>query len=210
MIYSIVGTEKNGREKAYKTLLKDKVVTDVIYNENYLQAEKYIDSVDLFGGEQIINLVGFMEKQESRDALIELFPKLKDSKNFFIIDEPFADANKIKRLEKYSEKVFDCREDKEGEASPFPMCNAFAKRDKKAVFVEWIKIKDISEPLEMIHGALWWKMRTIWEDTLNGKKTGFTLEECENFGEEIMKASMDAHRGEVGLKEKLEEVLIGV
>lgn len=135
---------------------------------------------------------------------------MKDSGNIFIIDEPFADANRVKRLEKYAEKVYDAREEKEGEASPFPLCNAFGKRDKKEAFIEWMKIKDVSEPIEMVHGALWWKMKTIWEDTLTGKPTKFTKEECERFGGMFMRATMDVYRGKGNLKDNLERIILEV
>ena len=210
MIYTVIGTNQKKREEYLRTILKDKNVSLHIYSEQVATLRPLVDASSLFGEEIVALLIQLMDSQASRDEVIDLFPLMKESKNIFVIDEPFADANRTKRLEKYSEKLFDCREEKEGEASPFLLCNAFAKRDKKQAFIEWMKIKDVSEPLEMIHGALWWKMRMIWEDTLNGKPTKFTKSECEKFSEEIMKSILDAHRGKVDLKLKLEEVILSV
>lgn len=210
MIYSIVGTNKEKRERANRELFKDKSVTVVIHSEQVFALEPLIDQVDLFGSAVVASLNQLMEVASSKEILIDLLPKLQESKNVFIVDEPFADANKFKKLEKYSEKVFDCREEKEGEASPFPMCNAFAKRDKKEVFLEWMKIKDVSEPLEMVHGALWWKMRAEWEGVLNGRPSKFTKRECEDFSERIVKSFLDSHRGEKDLKVELERIILSI
>jgi len=210
MLYSIVGTNKERRERVVRELLKDKSITVNIYGEQVYMIEALVDQVDLFGIPIVASLNQLMELASSREILVDLLPKLQESKNVFIIDEPFADANKFKKLEKYSEKIFDCREEGALEASPFPMCNAFARRDKKAVFVEWIKIKDVSVPLEMVHGALWWQMKKIWEDTINGKPTKFSISECEKFGEEIVKSFLDSHRGEKDLKVEMERVVLGV
>ena len=210
MIYGVVGTNQKIRDEAFKKILKEKSASVHIYSEQIAGLRPLIDATNLFGEEIIAMLIQTMDKAESREAVIDLLSDMKDSKNIFIIDEPFADANRIKRLEKYSERLVDAREEKEQELKPFTFCEAFARRDKKQTFIECVKIKDVSEPLEMVHMALWWKMKTIWADTLNGKATKFTKAECEKFGEEIMKASLDAHRGERGLKMKLEEVVLKV
>lgn len=210
MIYSVVGTNQKIREESFKKILNGRNSTTYIYNEQIANLKPLIDATSLFGDEIIVTLIQTLDKAESREVVYDLFAEMKDSKNLFIMDEPFADSNRIKRMEKYSEKVFDAREEKEKELSPFNMCNSFGRKDKKQTFVEWIKIKDIAEPLEMVHGALWWKIKTIWGDTLDGKKTNFNLDECEKFGEEILRSSLDAHRGKVDLKNKLEEIILKV
>jgi hypothetical protein len=209
MIYAIVGTDTNKREKAYESLTKVGVVSSHIYSEQIATLEPLIEASSLFGEKIVANLIQVMDVASSRDEVIRLLPAMKESSNIFIIDEPFADANRVKRLEKYAEKVFDAREEKKKDVDVFTLCNLFAKRDKKGAWIEWMRIRDLDSP-EAIHGALWWKFTTIWQDTRAGRPTKFTLEDCENIGGKLMRASIEAHRGEKDLKVVLEEVILGL
>lgn len=209
MLYSIVGTEINKREKAYEELLKVGKISAHIYSEQVATLEALIQASSLFGDKIVANLIQVMDVASSRDELIRLFPDMKDSSNIFIIDEPFADANRFKRLEKYSEKIFDARGPKEKDADVFTLCNLFERRDKRGAWVEWMKVRDTDSP-EAFQGALWWKMKTIWEDTLNGRPTKFTKDECEIFASKILRSSIEAHRGEGDLGMKLEEIILSI
>lgn len=209
MIYAIVGTNIKKREKAseYFTKLGDPVAN--IYSEQIASLEALLSSSSLFGDKVLVNLIQTMDLGSSRDEVVRLLPDMKESKNIFIIDEPFADANRFKRLEKYADKIFDAREEKEGDVDVFTLCNLFAKRDKKGVWIEWMRVRDL-DSAEAIHGALWWKVRTIWEDNLNGRPTKFTKEECEVFASRIVRASILAHRGERDLKVELEKSFLSL
>lgn len=209
MIYSIVGTEIKKREQASKAVLKYGTVSVHIYSERIALLKPLVEAQSLFGGTIVAMLEQTMEVASSREIVVDLLPDMKDSPNVFIIDEPFADANRVKKLEKYSEKVFDCREPKEEGVSPFPLCKAFARRDKKTAWAEWMKIKDIQSG-EAIHGALWWQMKTVWEDTLSGHPTKFTKDECKDISKRILRASLDAHRGKKDLKVELESIILSV
>lgn len=211
MIYAIVGTNKEKREQAQVELARLGSATAHVYSEHVGALASYVEAQSMFGDKIIVHVVQVMEQAATRDMLIALLQDMKASNSVFIIDEPFADANRVKRLEKYAEKVFDARDvsAKAKEGDPFALCNAFARRDKKAVWVEWMKIHE-KESLEAIHGALWWKMKTIWLDTRQGVPTKFTERECEIFGGRIIRASLDAHRGKADLKRELESILLGV
>lgn len=210
MIYAIVGTGREKREKANDAIGKFGIPTNHIYSEQIAILPALTEATSLFGEKVIALLVQTMDKAESREVVTELLPEMKTSENIFIIDEPFADANRVKKLEKYADKLYDCREEKEEGVSPFPLCNAFARRDKKQAFIEWMNIRDTVDSMEIVHGALWWKMKTVWEDTLSGKPTKFTKEECERIGEKLAKAPMDAYRGKGNLKEKLEQIILEI
>lgn len=209
MIYSIVGTDTVKREKAYEGLKKIGNISTHIYSEQIGGLEALIEASNLFGDKIIVNLIQVMDVAFSRDEIIRLLPKMKDSKNVFVVDEPFADANRLKRLEKYSEKIFDAREEKIKDIDVFTLCNLFAKRDKKGLWVEWMNVKD-KESGEAIHGALWWKFSTLWQDVRSGKPSKFTLQECEEIGGRLVKSSILAHRGEKDLKVELEAILLSI
>ena len=209
MIYTIVGTDVTKREKAYKELEKYGAISTHIYSEQIGSLASYIDIQSLFGEKSIINLLQVMDVASSREELVRLLPEMKDSVTVFIIDEPFADTNKVTRLTKVSEKVYDAREPKKGDVDVFTLCTLFAKRDKKSLWIEWMRIRDLDSP-EAIQGALWWKFTTIWGDVRSGKVTKFTASECEVIGGRLMRASVLAHRGEIDLKKELEEIILGV
>ncbi|MSR71646.1 MAG: hypothetical protein EXS50_03220 [Candidatus Taylorbacteria bacterium] len=209
MIYSIVGTNREVRERAYEELSKLGTVTTHIYSEQIATLEPLISATSLFGDKVIANLIQVMDVASSRDLLIDMMSKMKESENIFIIDEPFADANRVKRLEKFSKKIFNAREEKTKDVDVFMLCSLFTKRDKKNAWLEWMKIKELESP-EAIHGALWWKFTTIWQDTRAGKPTKFTLKECEDFGGKLLRSSILSHRGERDLKVELEAIIFNL
>ncbi|MCF7844190.1 hypothetical protein K9M47_04885 [Candidatus Gracilibacteria bacterium] len=209
MIYAIVGTDTNKREKAYEIISSLGDVSAHIYSEQTATLEPLISASNLFGDSVIVNLIQVMDLASSRDEVVRLLPDMKESLNIFIIDEPFADANRVAKLTKYAEKVYDAREEKKKDVDVFTLCNLFARRDKKEVWVEWMRIRDLDSP-EAIHGALWWKFQTIWADVRAGKPSKFTLSECEEIGGKLLRAPILAHRGEADLKVELEKIMLSI
>lgn len=207
MIYTVVGTDKDIREKAFATLLSQGQATVHLYSEKIGELEALISAKSLFGEAIVVHLVQTFDMALSRDEVVRLLPDMENSENIFIIDEPFADANRVKKLEKYSKKLYDAREVKEKESDIFYLANLFAKRDKKNTWLEWQRIKE-EKSGESIQGALWWKMKTIWEDTLSGRPTKFSQEECEDFASMLVRSTMDAHRGKTDLKLELERIIL--
>ena len=72
-----------------------------------------------------------------------------------------------------------------------------------------MNVKD-KESGEAIQGALWWKWREVWQDTLSGKKTAYTLPECEKIGKELLCSTIVAHRGEGDLMTELERIVLSI
>lgn len=210
MIYTIVGTDLAKREKALKEVSAFGVATAHIYSEQVAMLESFTQASSLFGEKVVVYLMQVMDVAASREELVRLLPDLKDSTNIFIIDEPFADANRVTRLTKYSEKVFDAREAKKKDVDAFTLCTLLAKRDKKALWVEWMNVRDRIESGEAIHGALWWKWTTMWAGVRAGAPAKYSLKECEAIGARLVRAPILAHRGEKDLKLEIEEILLSV
>jgi hypothetical protein len=209
MIYAIIGTNPKKREEARREMTKLGTAASHIYGENVRDLESFLEASSLFGGTIIVDCISLLEGGASKEEAVRLLPRMKDSGTIFIVDEPFAVATTITLLTQYTEKVFDCREEKERDLDPFLLCTAFAKRDKKTAWVEWMKIRDELQA-EAIQGALWWKFQIIWQDTKNGKPSKFTLDECEAIGERLVKSSILAHRGEKDLKVELECLILSL
>ncbi len=208
MIYSIFGTDVNKRKQAISKLSGLNISTH-LYSENYLSLRPLIEANSLFGDKISTFVIQMMDEASSKNELLSLISDMKDSQNVFIIDEPNANQNVVKQIGKYAEEIFDCREEKGKEANPFSMTNAFLKRDKKNAWLEFMKIKE-NESMEAIHGALWWRMKTIWEDVLNKRGSKYTKNDCENFGGKIVRSVLDAHNGEKELDKELEKIILSI
>ncbi len=209
MIYALVGTERTKRDKAHKEIAKVGAPTAHIYAEQISALKPLIEATSLFGDKVIAHLIQTLDKAETREYVYDLLPLMKESPNIFVLDEPFADANRFKKLQKFVEVMFDAREEKEETASPFALANAFSRRDKKSVWLEWMKVRDVESP-EAIQGMLWWKFQTIWSDVKSGRPGKFTLSECEELGGRILRSSILAHRGEKDLKVELESIILSI
>lgn len=213
MIFSIIGTDLKKRNKAFAEALKGKDISSHIYSHTVYMIEPLIEAQDIFGGEVIVVMEQTMDKargdeESNKEIVKKLLPKIAESKNIFIIDEPFADMFLVKNLEKYSEQVFDCREEKIKERNAFALCDALERRDRRSAFVEWMKIKDLAA--EMTHGAIWWKVRTMWEAGLSGARLNYSLEEIELMSKKLIDMSHEAHRGKGDLRREVERLVLGI
>lgn len=209
MIYTIVGTHKAIREKAHKEISSLGTVTHYIYSEHIDELKGHIDAVSLFGEKVIVTCVQVGSNASSKELFVELLDEMKSSANIFIIDEPFADIHLSNRLSKVSVQFFNAKEEKVKDNSVFTLCDSFAKRDKKQAWVDFMAIRDKTEG-EAIQGALWWKFQQVWQAVKTGKKSAFTLSECERIGGEIVRSSIMAHRGEKDLMTELERIILSL
>ena len=207
MIYSIVGTHKEVREKGLRELATLGAVTQYIYSEHSSFLESHIDAASLFGEVVVISCVQLGDNAPSKEILVSLLDKMKVSKNIFIIDEPFADIHLTNKLRKVSGKLFDAKEEKIKDTSVFTLCDSFARRDKKQAWIDFMVMKEKSEG-EAIIGALWWKFQLIWSGVRGGRKSNFTLSECETIGRSIIQSSILAHRGEKDLMIEIERIIL--
>ena len=69
-------------------------------------------------------------------------------------------------------------------------------------WLEWMKLRD-TDLLRRYKGGSVVEEKTIWEDTKSGKSNKVFWKECELFASRIIRASLDAHRGEKDLKVEL-------
>jgi hypothetical protein len=209
MLYVLVGTDQTKRKEAYEKLAHLGRVTNHIYSEHVSLVEPLIDATSLFGDRIVVLMIQTLENAAQREIVTELLPKLQKSSNIFIIDEPLADANRVKSLQKHAQELYDARPPKRKDVDLFTICSLLERRDKKEVWLEWRKISPL-ETGEALQGILWWKWKTVWENTLLGRPSKYTKEECEFFGGKLLRAPIRAHRGEGDLKLILEEIILSI
>lgn len=209
MIYAIFGTHTGGRQKALKELASLGTITRYLYSEHAPDLESLIDATSLFGDTGVIVCVSFGEVASSKESLVNLLERMKTSSTLFIIDEPFGDMHLYNKITKVATKVYDAREEKVKDTSVFKLCDSFVARDKKQAWIDFMNVREKSEG-EAIQGALWWKFQTVWQATREGRKTPFTLLECERIGGDLVKSTIFAHRGELDLMTELERVVVSL
>jgi 3-phosphoglycerate kinase len=61
-----------------------------------------------------------------------------------------------------------------------------------------------------VGGALWWKFQMVWQGVLEGKKSLFSVVDCERIGGALVRSSILAHRGEKDLMEELERIVLSL
>ena len=209
MIYSIVGTRKDIREQAQKEFALLGNVTQILHSEQSSDLKCHIDAVDMFGNTIIVVCNQLSETASSKEILISSLDEMKSSSTVFVIDEPFADIHLGNKLQKVSEIFFNAREEKVKEVGVFALCDSFARGDKKQAWIDFMALRGKTEG-EAIQGALWWKWQGVWQGVKDGKRSPFSLLECERIGGDIMRSSIRAHRGEVDLVVELERIILSL
>jgi hypothetical protein len=209
MLYAIIGTDRKVREKARGELATLGAVTRRLYAEESEDLEVLIDISSIFGDVSVVECVQLLDNAAVKERVYDLLEKMSDSQTIFIIDEPFADANKANKLAKFSKKMFDAREEKTKDVEVFTLADYFIRRDKKNAWATWLDLKEKNES-EAIQGALWWKFVQVWQSTLEGKRTAFSKKECEEFGGRLLRSSVLAHKGERDIDEELEKIILSL
>ncbi len=209
MIYSITGTKKEIRDKAHREFSLLGEVTQVLHSEQADCLKGHIDALDMFGDPVVVVCNQLSDNASSKEILISLLGEMEKSDNIFIIDEPFADIHLENKLKKVSKSFFDAREEKNKDTHVFALCDSFAVRDKKQAWLDFVAIRDKVEG-EAIVGALWWKFQTVWLSVVSGKKTAFTISDCERIGGDLVRSSILAHRGKRDLIVEIEKIILSL
>ena len=241
MFYIIFGTDFKKRELAKKIikdiLLKNKIdfktVLEVpkINKENYTLLQNYFESNSLFGEKIFVNIENLLTKEESRNFIYKNIEIMIESDNIFLLDEPFGESASFLKLERdlkkknLEENLFDSREKIiKKDIEPFYLCELIERRDKKLAWQEWKKIYEEwkEEEAMALHGAIWWKWKSIWTAFLDGDKRNYfkyrlvsknikySKEELEKFGKEISFMAMRANSGEQNLMRSIERFILKI
>ena len=116
----------------------------------------------MFGGKRVLIFEGVCADPELCDVFLDSLERLakSDEEVFIFESKPLADLRK--KLEKHAETVekFDAPA-KERDASVFAMANALRKRDKKALWVAYMREIAKDNAPEMIHGVLFWAAKDM-------------------------------------------------
>jgi DNA polymerase III delta subunit len=169
MVYFFYGTNAvMAREKARKLLekMKKEAPSSEIFHinsENFdaLNFENLIGGRGLFGSANIINCNGIFDNEEAKEFFVARVEDISESPNVFILSEGKVDAETARAVKSRAEETIKCDNDTEKEKPDYSFSDAFATADKKKLWVLLRKKIDGGEPLEQIHGTLFWQLKNM-------------------------------------------------
>jgi DNA polymerase III delta subunit len=128
-------------------------------------------------------------KDVIKEVLLASFPKMAESESVFILfNEPF-DAKTLVQVKKYAKDIFvfgEKKEKKEKDTSTFSIVDAYAMKDRRGAWVNYQKCIRSGVAPEAIHGALFWKMKTILLEKKEKKESRFSKNFTESELDEIL------------------------
>ncbi len=171
----------------------------LIEGEQINNISQYFD-VDIFGEKKIIRIENW-NKEEERKILYKYLDEIKESRNIFIIEETELLDATVSKLQKTAEIFIDARIDKKIVSyTPWKLCDYFENRDKKNLWLEFIRLKNIciklntkdkaDEPLKII-GALSYRIQ-------NSPMSKYTKEEKSKVYFDLISVLDRAHSAESG------------
>lgn len=242
MLYFIFGTEVKKRDTARKEIknslnsvgikFDSLLKVEKISKENISLIQNYLGGGSLFGDKILIQIEGLLEREDTREFLYDNIKSIIESENVFVLDEAFAPAPSILKVEKILEKeklsknIFNCKDENPvKDIEPFYLCDLIEKRDKKGAWREFqnIYLEWGDDEAQALHGAIWWKLKMIWSAYLDGNKNNYfrmyrlkereikyTKEEIERFGEELSLMAMRSNNGEINLMRSIEKFILEI
>ena len=117
----------------------------------------------MFGGKRVLVFEGVCANPALSEIFLESLERLsKSDEDVFVYEEkPLADLKRL--LEKHAERVekFDAAK-KERDTSIFTIANALRTRDKKALWMSYMREIEKGSAPEAIHGVLFWAAKDMY------------------------------------------------
>ncbi|MFA6520093.1 MAG: hypothetical protein WCT44_00625 [Candidatus Paceibacterota bacterium] len=168
MIYLFSGDDAKTKianyERFFKSLPKEvEILTISRNNFDKVQIESFYSGESLFSAKSAIIFEGALERQETRDFILEKLELMGESNNHFIfiegkLNKPIIDAFKKARAEI---NVFELPKEKKEKYDNFLVANAFANKDKLNTWIYFRQAMDVGVGMEEIIGVLFWKIKDM-------------------------------------------------
>lgn len=168
MIYLFTGDDFEKKKKALGIFLrsfKDNIETFFIDKQdfNLMQFESLYSGESLFASETRVILTGILDKEESRNFVLEHLGELASSRNTFIFSEgklkkPILDIFKKARAEI---NVFERTIEKKETFNNFLLANALGDRNKLQLWIYFRTAVESGAMMEALLGILHWKLKDM-------------------------------------------------
>lgn len=125
--------------------------------------KELIGSQGLFSTKYIVMLDRVCERADTKAEVFSCVEELAQAEHIFFVIEQVIDAKDLAAFEKYATQVlaFSKAEKKAVPFNTFALGDALGERDKKKLWMLYIKAKENGVSDEEIHGVFWWAMKNI-------------------------------------------------
>lgn len=193
------------------------------------QFDELLIAQGLFDQKYIIVLDSLFDSTPVKERILDRAKDMKESDNVFLILESDVDKKTLGTISKHAEKVqeFDGQEKKVERFNTFALADAFGKRDKKNLWIGYLRAIDAGISPEEISGVLFWQIKNILiakktkdvkesklspfaDSKARGFARNFTLDEIGSYARKIVEATHMVRQGEGEMEVLLERVVLGV
>ena len=173
MIYFLYGEDKDkARIKAHEMiegLLRKKPDASFfkIDSENWNEArlEEYIGGQGLFSNRYIVFIDSILDITLLKDVFLGKIQQIADSENIFILLEGKIEEKSAENIKKHAEKTQTFEERivdvKDQSFNIFSLSDYLGIKDKKNLWVKFVKAKWAGIEDDQIHGTLFWAIKNI-------------------------------------------------
>lgn len=153
------------RQHAFDYLDKEKGSANLILidNDNYESGVLHSISgeVSLFGDKYFYVLDNWSANTLAYEELIDHLPVLKQSSHIFVVIEGTLLAAEKKKLEKFADRFEEYKAEAGRSFNSFSLADAFAKRDRKLLWLLWNEALLSGSAPEELAGIIWWQIKTL-------------------------------------------------
>lgn len=214
MLYLFTGDDTRKKRLSYEKFIKS-IQSDVeifFINKNNFdgaQLESLYSGSSLFFVKCAVVFSNILETEENRGFLLKKLEPMHKSDSFFIflegkLNKPVLDAFKKNKVEL---NVFELPKEKKEKFNNFLLANAFEKKDKLNLWINYRLAVDKGVGLEELIGVLFWKIKDMFLKRNFGK---FSPEQLQNFSEKLSyllpEARKKGHDPEIAFEQFLLEV----
>ena len=202
-----------------------------INDENWSDAQfdELLVAQGLFDQKYIIVLDSLFGKKEVKEFILDRTKEMKESDNVFLILESDTDKKTVTAVSKHADKVQEFADEsfKPERFNTFALADAFGKRDKRSLWVGYLKAIDLGISPEEISGVLFWQIKNILiaKKTKDAKESklspfadskarmfikNFTDAEISEKARSIVEATQAVRQGEGEMEVLLEKIVLSV
>jgi hypothetical protein len=212
MIYLFSGDDSKKKLANYEKFIKSipkSAETFSISRNNFdeTRIESFYSGASLFSALSVIIFEGILEREETRNFVLNILPFMEKSENFFVfleskLNKPVIDAFKKTRAEI---NVFELPKEKKEKFDNFLVANSFVAKDKLNTWIYFRQAVDKGVGMEELIGVLFWKIKDM---ILRKNFSKFSETELKTFAAKISYLLPEARKRGLDAESAFEEFLL--
>lgn len=214
MLYLFSGDDAKNRILNYEKFIKSVPASTEIFfisrnDFNPAQIESFYSGAGLFSALSALIFQDVLEREETRDFVLERLKQMGESTNTFIflggkLTKPIVDTFKKARAEI---NIFELSKEKKEKFDNFLVANAFGQRDKLNLWLYFRLAMDKGVGMEELTGVLFWKIKDM---IIKKDFRKFSEIELKNFASKLSYLLPEARKAGRDAESALEQFLLEV